>query len=99
MVTLTPRFKTQNVCYAHLLGHECEGCTRNKVTCPAQQDELLKPLTDDDKLILEAATGDAEEFDSGTQANAIMRDILKQKAHVTMRVYGNELIPGVEYDE
>lgn len=98
MVTLTPRFKTNGICYSYLKGHTCEGCDRNKITCPAQQAELLKPLTAEDKLIIEAAMGEAEEFDKGTQANEIIRDILKQKAHVTMRVYGKELVPGVEYD-
>lgn len=98
MVTITPRFKMNNICYPYLKGQTCEGCARNKITCPAQQDELLKPLTWEDKLIIEAAMGEAEEFDAGTQANQIMRDILCQKAHVTMRVHGNELVPGVEYD-
>ena len=98
MVTLTPRFKTQTVCYAHLQGHPCGDCKRVKSTCTKQQDALLAPLTDDDKLILKAVIGEAEEFDTGPQANAMLRDVLKQKAHLTLRVYGNELCPGVEYD-
>lgn len=95
MVTLTPSFDTSKVCYAYLCGHTC---CKNDDRCRLRQLTLLEKLTDDDKLILKAVMGEAEEFDQGEQSSEMLRDVLSGKAIITMRITDKQLVPGVSYD-
>ncbi len=101
MVTLTPSFQTGKVCYAYLTRYKdvCIDCKRGS-RCRLQQSKLLDTLTEDDKLILKAVIGEAEELDTGAQSDQMLNDVLSQKAHITLRVahLSPELVYGVSYD-
>lgn len=99
MVTLTPDFKTGKVCYAYLTRYKdvCIDCQRGS-RCRLQQSKLMNTLTDDDKLILKAVIGEAEELDTGEQSDQMLKDVLNGKAVIVHRVIDNELSYGVSYD-
>lgn len=99
-ITLTQQFPIQNICYCHLLGHECPAdCKHTHEACSKRQDRILSTLTDDDKLIIEAVIGETEEFDNGTQAKEILCDVLADRARVAFSIHDNKLYPGIVYNE
>ena len=73
----------RKVCYANLVNH-CINCPKCTLACATRHSKYINDLSYMDKLVLEAIMGEQEEFDDGTEANALLRDYLEGRAQVTI---------------